>query len=78
MLAGQSFPNYDAVVKMVNEMHLKIPYFKIVSWDIGLNKNDKPIFIEYNTYNQGIDIQIANGPLFGDFADEILAIGLNQ
>jgi hypothetical protein len=78
VLAGRKLPNYDAVVRMIKKMHIIIPYFKIVSWDIGLNKNDMPIFIEYNTYNQGIDIQVANGPLFGKFAEEILEIGLKK
>jgi hypothetical protein len=76
IVAGRNLPNYDAVVKMVKQMHIKIPYFQIVSWDIGINNKNMPVFIEYNTYNQGMEIQVANGPLFGKFADEILALGL--
>ena len=69
-------PNYDLVIEMVKSMHIKIPYFKIVSWDIAINKKNLPVLIEYNTYNQGLEIQIVNGPLFGEFTDEILAKGL--
>ncbi|WP_179345207.1 sugar-transfer associated ATP-grasp domain-containing protein [Winogradskyella ursingii] len=71
----QKIPNYDLVVKMVKSLHVKVPYFRIVSWDIGIDSDDLPIFIEYNTYYQGVEIQIPNGPLFGEFADEILALG---
>ena len=70
-------PNYDKVVSMVKQMHVKVPYFKIISWDIALNHNNLPVMVEYNTYNQGLEIQIPNGPLFGEFTDEILAMGLN-
>lgn len=72
-LDGILIPNFPKVTNMVKALHSKIPYFKIVSWDIALDINDAPVFIEYNTYAQGIDIhQITNGPLFGKFQDEIL------
>ncbi len=74
---GFKIPNYASVITMVEAMHPIVPYFKIVSWDIGIDKTDSPIFIEFNTYNQDIDMhQITNGPLFGKFIDEILELGL--
>lgn len=74
---GFKIPNYDSVMKMVKAMHPIVPYFKFVSWDIGMDKDDMPIFIEFNTYNQNIDLhQITNGPLFGKFTDEILELAL--
>ena len=69
-------PNYSAVKEMVKSMHFVVPYFKIISWDIGLDKNNTPYLIEYNTTKQGIDLQIAAGPYLGKFTDEILAMGL--
>lgn len=69
-------PNYSLVKDMVKSMHVKIPYFKLVSWDIAINKKNEPVMIEYNTYNQGLEIQIVSGPLFGEFTDEILTKGL--
>ena len=69
-------PNFNKAISMVKEMHFKIPYFRIISWDIGLDITNTPIFIEYNTYRQGIGVhQITNGPLFGEFTDELLEIG---
>lgn len=68
-------PNYNAVLKMVELLHKRVPYFRIISWDIGVDKNNDPILIEYNTYNQSTKIhQIVNGPLFGDFTEEILSL----
>ncbi|BAO77621.1 sugar-transfer associated ATP-grasp domain-containing protein [Winogradskyella sp. PG-2] len=45
LLKGCEIPNYDKVLKMVCDMHIKIPYFKIVSWDIGIDKSDMPMLI---------------------------------
>lgn len=74
-LEGFSIPNYNLVEKMVKQLHLKIPYFKIASWDIGIDENNLPVYIECNTYRQGIGIhQITNGPLLGKFEDEILSL----
>lgn len=75
-LMGYVVPNYNFVVDMVKSMHVRIPYFKLVSWDIALNKNNKPVLIEYNTYNQGLEVQIVTGPFFGKFTNEILAMAL--
>lgn len=75
-LIGYTVPNYNLVVDMVKSIHVRIPYFKLVSWDIAINKNNKPVLVEYNTYNQGLEVQIVTGPLFGKFADEILAKAL--
>ena len=65
-------PNYHLVKEMIEGLHKKVPYFKIISWDIAVNKMEKPVFMEYNTNYQGIEIQIPNGPLFGDHFDLIL------
>jgi hypothetical protein len=37
-----------------------------------------PILIEYNTFYQNIDMQMFTGPFFGEFTDEIFALGLNS
>ncbi|MDT0558740.1 sugar-transfer associated ATP-grasp domain-containing protein [Ichthyenterobacterium sp. W332] len=79
VLKGLSIPNYNRVIEMAKNMHIKVPYFKFISWDIGLDKSNEPIFIEYNTYNQSSIIhQITNGPLFGEFTNEILALALKS
>ncbi|MFP4845899.1 sugar-transfer associated ATP-grasp domain-containing protein [Winogradskyella sp. PE311] len=76
LLDGYKVPNYEGVKEMVKEMHPRVPMFKIISWDIGVDKNDRPILIEYNTFYQNIDMQMFTGPFFGEFTDEIFALGL--
>ena len=63
---------------MVHRLHKRVPYFRIISWDIGQDSNNNPMFIEYNTYHQATELhQVVNGPLFGELADEILDAGLS-
>ncbi|OZV69971.1 sugar-transfer associated ATP-grasp domain-containing protein [Winogradskyella aurantia] len=71
-------PNYEDVKAMVRRLHMRVPYFRLISWDIGINENNQPVLIEYNTYNQSTNpSQVVNGPLFGKFTDEILSLGIN-
>jgi hypothetical protein len=68
--------NFKSVISFIKKLHERVPYFQIISWDIALDNDDKPVFVEYNTYTQDSKIlQLANGTLFGDFTEEILAIG---
>ena len=57
-------------------MHPIVPVFKIISWDIGIDYNDMPILVEYNTFYQSVNMQEFTGPIFGEYVDEILALGL--
>lgn len=75
VLEGFQIPNYVGIVNMAKAMHPIVPMFKIISWDIGVDKNDEPILIEYNTFYQNIDLQMFTGPFFGKFTDEIFALG---
>lgn len=68
-------PNFKSVKVMTKSKHYLVPYFKIIFWDIAIDKNNEPVLIEYNTNKQGIDLQITSGPLFGVFTEEILEIG---
>ncbi|BAO77624.1 sugar-transfer associated ATP-grasp domain-containing protein [Winogradskyella sp. PG-2] len=75
LLKDYQIPNYAGVTEMVKQMHPVIPMFKFISWDIGIDKNDMPVLIEYNTFYQNIDMQMFTGPFFGKFTDEIFALG---
>ena len=79
VLKGFKLPGYFEAVNCVKKMHLKVPYFKIISWDIAIDTHGDPVFIEYNVYRQGIvTLQLANGPLFKEFGDELLRKGIEQ
>lgn len=75
-LKGSIIPKYNELVAMAKALHKKVPYFKIISWDIAIDVDDNPVLIEYNTYKQDIRIhQLANGPVFENYLDEFLEIG---
>lgn len=67
-----SIPNFDNVKMKVRELHLQMPYFKVVSWDIALDKSDDPVLLEMNVFGQGIDQQAHVGPFFAGYTDEVL------
>lgn len=66
-------PNFPSVLNFVINLHQKLYYFDMASWDIAIDAAGEPVLIELNLIYQGIiDAQIYHGPLFGDSTDEIL------
>ena len=49
VLEGYKLPSYDKAIEMVKRLHLYVPYFKIVGWDIAIEEDGSPILIEWNT-----------------------------
>lgn len=73
VLKDFTIPNYKEVLGKIKILHMQVPYFKIVAWDIAIDENENIVFIEFNLWEQAIDFaQIVNGPLFGDFTDEVI------
>ena len=52
-LEGYQLPSYDKAVEFVKRLHMKLPYFNIIGWDVSIEENGEPILIEYNT-NPGL------------------------
>ena len=67
-----TIPNYDSVLSMVKEVHPKVPWFRLVAWDIALDEEDQPILLEFNTNGELGFLQLNNGPVFGDDTKAIL------
>lgn len=66
-------PNMSEVNKFVRDLHKDLLLQDYVAWDIAINKEGTPIFIENNFYGSSWVNQIAlNQPMFGDLTDEIL------
>ena len=74
ILRDFTIPNYDGVKEMVQGIHQRVPYFRMISWDLALDSNDFPVLIEFNAFGQSIDFQSVCGPLFGEYTDEVMAI----
>lgn len=49
VLEGYQLPSYDKAVEFVKRLHMKLPYFNIIGWDVSIEENGDPILIEYNT-----------------------------
>lgn len=63
-------PNFENILTIVRELHKQILHFKMISWDIAIDKKGNPILIEFNVFGQGVGQEY--GPLFGKYTDEIL------
>jgi len=72
-LKGYRIPNYSNILNEIKKLHIQVPYFRIIAWDIAINKEGKAVLIEYNLRGQGVHSQFATGPIFGEFTDEILS-----
>ena len=71
--ANVMIPGYNEAGQLVTELHHRFGHFRIISWDIAIGKDYKPIIIEFNLTPQSIDFhQINNGPLFGKLTEDIL------
>ncbi len=74
VLQDFEIPNYEEVKETAKKMHQQVPYFRLISWDIGLDRSETPVLIELNIFGQSIDFQASTGPLFGEHTDEALAL----
>ena len=74
---GFQIPSFDKAIKLVKMAHPLIGHFRLVSWDIAIDKDGEPVLIEANMRKGGINFhQFNNGPLFTgekmDFAMRVL------
>lgn len=67
---GYQIPCFDKVLEIVKEMHIRIPYFNLIGWDMSVDKEGKPTLIEWNSAPQLS--QVGHGPAFGALTEEIL------
>lgn len=71
--ARLQIPEWNAVIRLIEENHYKLAHFQIINWDIALNEQSIPIVIEYNLIDSSPSFhQINIGPIFGDLTDEVL------
>ncbi|MBR0499660.1 MAG: hypothetical protein IJJ72_01545 [Bacteroidales bacterium] len=68
-------PSFPQVLDFVKGLHLRLPYFKLIGWDISVDTSGNPVMIEWNRSAELS--QVAHGPAFGDYTEEILADALS-
>lgn len=71
---GYKIEGFEKVLMAVKLMHLHFMSLPILSWDITLDENDAPVFIEVNSKEQGAWLpQITHGAgLFGENTRNVL------
>lgn len=70
LLEGYQLPSYDKVIEMVKRLHLKLPFFNLVGWDVAIQENGEPVLIEFNT-NPGLS-QSAFKSGMGEYTERII------
>lgn len=63
-------PGFDLAVETVKKLHNRTAHYKLIGWDICIDKDAQPVLIEYNT-GPGQN-QYSCGPTFGDLTDRVL------
>ena len=72
--AGFAVPSFERAKDLVLTLHRRFGHFRIISWDVAIGINYEPVLIEFNITPQSIDLhQINNGPLFGEYTEEVLS-----
>lgn len=70
---GVTIPSYKKIQDLVTRAHPLIGHFRLVGWDIAVDKDGDPILIECNMRKNGIELhEFSNGPYFGDLTDRVL------
>ncbi len=70
ILEGYRIPSYEKAVETVKGLHLQLPHFNLIGWDISIDEDGEPVLIEWNVWPELS--QSANGPAFGDYTERIL------
>lgn len=70
VLDGYQLPSYDKAIEMVKRLHLKLPFFNLVGWDVAIQDDGEPILIEFNT-NPGLS-QSAFKSGMGEYTERII------
>ena len=72
-IADQSVPCLPEAVELVKRAHACVPRFRLISWDIAIDEEGDAVLIEANFSLGAIgELQICNGPLFGEDTKKIL------
>ncbi|MDR1300761.1 MAG: hypothetical protein LBK50_03590 [Candidatus Nomurabacteria bacterium] len=63
----------DKVRETVKAAAQRFPHFRLIGWDIAIDKKDEPIIIEANLTMSGLDvIQTICGPVFREYTEDVL------
>lgn len=75
-LDNYQIPSFPQIMDFVKSLHLRLPYFRMIGWDISVDTNGNPVMIEWNRSAELS--QVAHGPAFGEYTEEILYKALHE
>ncbi len=71
--AGKKVPFYEDMCRAVEQAHKAVPHFGLAFWDISVDMNGEPTIIEMNLrYPDSYIPQVASGPFFAEYTDDVL------
>jgi hypothetical protein len=65
-------PCFEDVMHLCLSLASQTPYMDLIGWDIALDQDGKPTLIELNVIPDSEFTQISNGPMFGEYTDEVM------
>lgn len=76
VLDQYQIPSFPQILDFVKNLHYRLPYFRLIGWDVSVDANGNPVMIEWNRSAELS--QVAHGPAFGEYTEEILAKALHS
>ena len=71
--------HFNRITDFAKKLHTRIPLCALAGWDIALDKNNEPVFIEVNLNKPSVWLmQVCNGPIFGERFKEVLEYCFKQ
>ena len=71
-LTDLKVPSFKKVIQTCLDCHRQLPYMDLVGWDIAVSEDGTPVLIELNQYPDCDFIQLFNGPMFGDYTENLI------
>lgn len=70
----EPIPNYEEFKQFVKDSHKNMLHVDLVSWDIAVGSDGRPVFIEANFAGSTAFYQlISQKPMFGDMTEEVMS-----
>ena len=67
-------PSFSAAQQTCISLHQGIPDLDLISWDVAIDHQARPIVLEFNIRRQDINTtQVCSGPVLSRYIDEVLA-----
>lgn len=69
---GFAIPGYNKLIETLKKCQDRFPQLRVISWDVAIDKNGEPVFIEWNMKGDSQLHQLSHGPLYGEDTKRIL------